>query len=113
MESYVHGDVIPQYLAENQKWLDAVCSTLKETKTKPQLLVLKKSLGVEKMLRTSLAQRKPKAELHRLFAMWKECATETLEKLGDNNREGILLRWAELMKINDNIFPALIDCLGQ
>jgi len=113
MDVYIHGDVIPQYLAENQKWLDTVCSILKETKTKPQLLVMKKSLGVEKMLRTSLAQRKPKAELHRLFAMWQECATEALEKIGDTTKESMMLRWAELMKANDKIFPALIDCLGQ
>lgn len=112
-DAYVHEDTIPTYLAENQKCLEFLDSVVAEMKTRPKLLVLKKVFAIEKMLRISLVKRKSKAELHRLFALWQECATETLGTLGDKHRELVVLEWAEIMKEHDKVFPAFIAILGR
>ena len=77
--------------------------------------IYKKTLTVEKMLRTSLVARKPKAELRRLHALWKECATDTLQKITDDNdvMGQVSLEWAEGMKNADTDFTHLIESLGR
>ena len=112
-DAYVHSDTIPTYLYENQKCIEFLEETLSAMKMKPRLLIVKKVSFIEKMFRTSLAERKPKAELRRLFALWQECATDTLTTIGEKHQESMLLQYADLIKQNDKTFPCFIQILGR
>jgi hypothetical protein len=115
VDAFIQDEMVPKLLESNQRGLDLMTQFLEELKVDPQLMVLKKSWVIEKMLRTALAVRKPKAELQRLYTLWQECATETLQKISDDKEleEVCALKWASAMKKHDQDFPSLIDALGR
>lgn len=115
MEDFQRKDAFPRLVVKNQKQLEFVCEVLIMMKEDQQLLLVKKPFAVEKMLRTSLAARKPKAECMKLYALWKESATEALDKIGDDKdlQESVLLKWAEVMKSHDKVFPFMIQTLSS
>jgi hypothetical protein len=115
MNAFIQDEITPQHLEANQQGLDGMTAILEDVKKDPDLFVFKKPYTIEKMLRTSLAARKPKVELQRLYALWQECATETLQKISDDKdvQEGVALMWASGMKSNDKVFPSLIESLGR
>lgn len=113
--AFIQDEVTPKNLAYNQAMLDTTTRCLEIIKSDPDQMVLKKSYTIDKMLRTALAARKPKAELERLYALWQECATETLQKISDDKEleESVTLQWAQAMKHHDKGFPSLILSLGR
>jgi len=115
MDAFIQDEVTPKNLAYNQAMLDTTTRCLEIIKSDPDQMVLKKSYTIDKMLRTALAARKPKAELERLYALWQECATETLQKISDDKdlEECVTLQWAQAMKHHDKGFPSLILSLGR
>jgi GTPase SAR1 family protein len=115
VDAFVEDEIVPKNLESNQVGLNLMTQFLEELKVDPQLMVMKKSWVIEKMLRTALAARKPKAELRRLYTLWQECATETLQKISDDKEleEVCALKWASAMKKHDKSFPSLIDSLGR
>jgi len=115
VDAFIQDEMVPKMLESNQRGLDLMTHFLEELKTDPQLMMMKKSWVIEKMLRTALAARKPKAELRRLYTLWQECATETLQKISDDKEleEVCALKWATAMKKHDQDFPSLIDSLGR
>jgi len=115
VDAFIQDEMVPKMLESNQRGLDLMTQFLEELKVDPQLMVMKKSWVIEKMLRTALAARKPKAELQRLYTLWQECATETLQKISDDKEleEVCALKWASAMKKHDQDFPSLIDSLGR
>ena len=114
-DAFIQEELTPANLAANRSALVTITRLLEESKNDPDLIVFKKSMTIEKMLRTYLNARKPKSELERLFALWKECVTETLSNLSDDKHleEATILLWADGMKKDDKIFPALILSLGR
>jgi len=114
-DAFIQDELTPANLAANRSSLVTITRLLEESKSDPDLFVFKKSMTIEKMLRTSLNARKPKAELERLFALWKECVTKTLSNLSDDKEleEATILLWADGMKKDDKIFQALILSLGR
>jgi hypothetical protein len=115
MDAFIQDEIAPGNLIHNQQALDKINQMLGEIKKDSDVFILKKSFTIEKLLRTSLALRKPKAELERLYTLWKECATETLQKIGDDKEmeESVFLLWADGMKKHENVFPSLIESLGR
>jgi len=114
-EAFIHEDIVPRNLETNEKALKTLVMLTEEVKADPKLWMFKKVVAIEKMVRSSLATRKPKAEIQRLYTLWKECATETLQQISDveDIEDNLVLRWADIMKSHDKAFPSLIQSLGR
>ena len=115
MEVYIREQVAPINLEINQKALESCSAILEVVKKDTDLFVFKKGLIIEKMLRISLASHKPKKECLRLYDLYKECATDTLQDLADMKdvEEMVVLIWAQTMKQSDKTFPSLIESLAS
>ena len=119
MEAFKCEDMRPKLIAKNDDTLVFITAVLEMLKLavcpelRQELQPLKKPFVVEKMLRTSLAARKPRAECMRLYHLWKDCATEALGIISDKEYiESAVLKWAEVMKSHDKVLPIFIDCLA-
>ena len=115
-EAFVREEMIPKQLKQNQECLEGLKEMLADVKEDPfHSFFYKKTITVAIMLRTSLGLRKPKAELRRLYTLWQECATETLQKISDDKEltDSLSLGWAEGMKEHDLDYDHLIESLGR
>jgi hypothetical protein len=113
MDAYIREEITPFNLRANEFALKTCIEILEQVKADPDLFVFKKSLVTEKMLRTSLAARKPKKECLRLYELYQECMTDTLQGLSDIKEveEVVVLIWARVMKQSHKSFPSLIESL--
>jgi hypothetical protein len=113
---YIQDEITPKQLDMIHKKISLLTEIIEDIKkSDSELIAFKKTARVEKMLYTSLIARKPKTELQRLYALWQECATETLQQLGDDKdvQEGDMMMWAKNMKLNDKVIPSFIQYLGR
>ena len=101
-------------MAHNQERMKMLFEVMAEIRSFPaefiKRLSLKKVFATELMLRTSIVNQKPKAELQRLYALWQECASETLTAIMDSGyQDQTMLDWVDIMKDTTNYLPAMIE----